>query len=141
MARQPVYANGRKAVLQMIDVLLSDENNIQKIRDAFQEKLDTQPAQFFQETIRPLIPNTMLDPAAHGQSADPEQQARQIREFMQAASQATASEGAPPPTLHVHVHTPSPSGPAEESTPTPTSPPSSSTFTPSPEVQPSSEPA
>lgn len=55
------YANGRRAVLGMLDAMMARTKNIQKVHDAMQERLDVDPVGFIKEVVMPLMPKTMLE--------------------------------------------------------------------------------
>lgn len=47
---------GRRAALQVLDSLLSEEHNLRKLRDALQERFDMDPVGFFTKLVMPLLP-------------------------------------------------------------------------------------
>jgi hypothetical protein len=50
------YVNGRRAVLQALDILWNEEKNIHTIVGAMQEHLDAQPLIHLKTFIYPLLP-------------------------------------------------------------------------------------
>ena len=73
-------ANGRRACLEMLDVLLADHHNIQKLKDAMQERMDEDPLTFFQEVVKPLIPARMLEDSG-GTDTDARRLLQQIHDM------------------------------------------------------------
>jgi hypothetical protein len=65
----------------MIDCMMADHHNIQKLRDSLQEAFDNDPLSVFQDVIRPLIPTSMLEETGE-QKSTPEQMLAQIREML-----------------------------------------------------------
>ena len=53
---EPVRVNGRRAMLQMLDVLLAEENNVQTIASALQHYLNEKPLDFFYRIVMPMLP-------------------------------------------------------------------------------------
>lgn len=49
-------ASGRKAALQVLDVMLSDARNLAQLRAAFQVEFDSDPVKFFKAFVMPLLP-------------------------------------------------------------------------------------
>lgn len=78
--QQPRFANGRRAALEALDVMMGDPDNIQRLYDDMQGAFEDSPLEFFQEIVRPLIPKTMLE--GRQSEGTPEEIASQIREFM-----------------------------------------------------------
>lgn len=58
---RPSYSNGRKVALAVLDHMMSKEANIQKLADAIQEHLDTDPVSFYKTVVMPLTPKNYLE--------------------------------------------------------------------------------
>lgn len=82
-------ANTRIAALQAIDVLISDPHNIQKLYDAFQERLDEEPSDFFREFILPTLPKDSLTTS---DDMTPHDQAVEVQEILGAMNDAVAMD-------------------------------------------------
>jgi hypothetical protein len=52
------YVNGRRAMLQALDVLWSEDKNIRAIAAAVQEHLEAHPLEHLKLFIYPLLPKT-----------------------------------------------------------------------------------
>lgn len=76
----PRFANGRRAALEALDVMMGDPNNIQLLYDDMQGAFKESPLEFFQEIVRPLIPKSMLEGRAS--EGTPEEVATAIRDFV-----------------------------------------------------------
>lgn len=72
------YGHGRKALLECLDCLLAEQNNIQKIHDAWQESFDNDPVAFFETTVKALIPRAMLEAGIDSRDVD----AAKLRELL-----------------------------------------------------------
>jgi hypothetical protein len=59
-AKQDVFANGRKAALQCLDVMLSEDNNIQLLRKDLQNQFNLSPSSFFMDFVMPLLPKETI---------------------------------------------------------------------------------
>jgi hypothetical protein len=60
--------SGRAQTIAALDLLLSKKCNQQAIIDALEEELRAHPAQFFRNTVVPLLPRAALDappPSSH----------------------------------------------------------------------------
>lgn len=81
---------GRRGVIQMLDDLLASDANLGQIRAAFQQKLSEDPAAFFTDIVRNLIPTTMLEDEKGG--AD--DKAEELRAALREMEEATAKQAA-----------------------------------------------
>jgi len=74
-------ASGRKQFIQMIDVLVSKEENIQKLARGMQTELDNDAFAFYKDILLPLMPKSMLESV---DSITPEEQAQAVRDTLAA---------------------------------------------------------
>ena len=58
--KKPIYANGRKAILQAIDKLMSKEETLIVFKQAFAVAIIKDPIAFYKDIIMPLTPKEML---------------------------------------------------------------------------------
>ena len=54
--RLEIKANGRRAALQALDVMLGKGENIQKLGEEFQDAFNIAPLAFFKDFVMPLLP-------------------------------------------------------------------------------------
>lgn len=73
-------ANGRRAYIEMIDVLLGEESNIQRLRDQAQEAFTASPLQFVQDFVSPLISKSMIEDS---DDRTPAKRAQDIRDALE----------------------------------------------------------
>ena len=59
-AKAPIHANGRKAALECLDVMMARPKNIAALEKAFQEAFDAQPLTFFTDIVAPLLPKSVM---------------------------------------------------------------------------------
>ncbi len=76
---EPIRASGRRAVIELIDSMLSRDENMQSMAKAMQAFFEKNPLLFHDMYVRPLIPKSMLEDS-HGES--PESVASQVRQFL-----------------------------------------------------------
>lgn len=53
---RPQGYGGRRKALAMLDAMLAEESNIEKLREAFQSDFDRDPVRFFRKIVMPLLP-------------------------------------------------------------------------------------
>jgi len=80
-------ADGRRAVLGMIDWLIAREDNLRKLAQACQAELNARPMEFLKEIVIPLTPQSMREDAQS--QGSPEDRARQIQDALRRIDQAT----------------------------------------------------
>lgn len=51
---------GRARALMLLDSLMAEDANLEKLRDAMQETFDANPMRFFRNVIMPLLPRDMV---------------------------------------------------------------------------------
>ena len=56
MPEEVRHVNGRRAMLQALDILWNEEANIRKVTAAMQDHLDTHPLEHLKLFIYPLLP-------------------------------------------------------------------------------------
>ena len=54
------YPQGRKASIDVLDEMLAETGNREKLRKALQREFDRSPVAFFRRIIMPLLPKTAL---------------------------------------------------------------------------------
>jgi len=52
--------DGRRAAIQVLDRLMADAGNLEKLRDALQDEFTRSPIKFFRSIIMPLLPKQAL---------------------------------------------------------------------------------
>ena len=76
---RPIRSSGRRAVVELVDSLLSQHSNIHTLAAALQEAFETHPLLFMETHVRPLIPKSMLEDQG-GES--PESVAARVRQLL-----------------------------------------------------------
>lgn len=86
---RPKFANGRKAALQALDVLLAKHHNITKLSEDMQVKFDENPLKFYQEVAMPLTPKEFLVDT----SGSPQDQAADVRDALKEIDESVERGG------------------------------------------------
>lgn len=58
---KPRYANGRRAVIELIDAMLQRPQTMAKIAEQLRERLDVDAIGFIKEIAMPLMPKSMIE--------------------------------------------------------------------------------